>query len=69
MNKDIKGMCLFLGLISVGYVVSLILFVLFTGAKIIKSMMLISVLSIGLVIWGLNSQVKVRLLSLVKTKI
>jgi hypothetical protein len=69
MNKDVKGMCLFLGLISVGYAVSLILFVLFTGAKIIKSMMFISVLSIGLVIWGLNSQVKVRLLSLVKTKI
>jgi hypothetical protein len=69
MNNDIKGMCLFLGLIGVGYAVLLILFTLFTGAKIIKSIMFISVFSTGLVSLGLHSQVKSRLLSLAKTKI
>jgi hypothetical protein len=69
MNNDIKGMCLFLGLIGVGYAVLLILFTLFTGAKIIKSIMFISVFSTGLVSLGLHSQVKNRLLSLAKTKI
>lgn len=64
-----KGMCLFLGLIGVGYAVLLILFTLFTGAKIIKSIMFISVFSTGLVSLGLHSQVKSRLLSLAKTKI
>ncbi len=68
MNNDIKGMCLFLGLIGVGYVVLLILFALFTGAKIIKSIMFISVFSTGLVSLGLNSQVKNRLFSLAKSK-
>jgi hypothetical protein len=69
MNSDMKGMCLFLGLIGVGYAVLLILFTLFTGAKIIKSIMFISVFSTGLVSLGLHSQVKSRLLSLAKTKI
>jgi hypothetical protein len=69
MNNDMKGMCLFLGLIGVGYAVLLILFTLFTGAKIIKSIMFISVFSTGLVSLGLHSQVKSRLLSLAKTKI
>jgi len=68
MNNEIKGMCLFLGLIGVGYAVLLILFALFTGAKIIKSIMFISVFSTGLVSLGLNSQVKNRLLSLAKSK-
>jgi hypothetical protein len=69
MNNDMKGICLFLGLIGVGYAVLLILFTLFTGAKIIKSIMFISVFSTGLVSLGLHSQVKSRLLSLAKTKI
>jgi hypothetical protein len=69
MNSDMKGMCLFLGLIGVGYAVLLILFTFFTGAKIIKSIMFISVFSTGLVSLGLHSQVKSRLLSLAKTKI
>lgn len=69
MNNDMKGMCLFLGLIGVGYAVLLILFTLFTGDKIIKSIMFISIFSTGLVSLGLHSQVKSRLLSLAKTKI
>jgi hypothetical protein len=68
MNNEIKGMCLFLGLIGVGYAVLLILFALFTGAKIIKSIMFISVFSTGLVSLGLNSQVKNRLFNLAKSK-
>jgi len=69
MNNDIKGMCLFLGLIGIGYVALLILFALLTGAKIIKSIMFISVLSSGLVSLGLTSQVKVRLFGYAKSLI
>ncbi len=63
MNNDIKGMCLFLGLIGIGYVALLMLFALFTGAKIIKSILFISAFSIGLVSLGLTSQVKTRLVN------
>jgi hypothetical protein len=61
MNNDIKGMCLFLGLIGVGYVALLILIALLTGAKIIKSIMLISIFSTFLISLGLTPQVKSRL--------
>lgn len=67
MNNDIKGMCLFLGLIGVGYASLLILFALFTGAKIIKSIIFISVFSSGLISLGLTSQVKSRLFSYAKS--
>ena len=67
MNNDMKGLCLFLGLIGVGYVAVLLLFVLFTGAKIIKSIIFISVFSLGLINIGLNLQVKKRLYSYLKT--
>ena len=67
MNNDIKGMCLFLGLIGVGYAVLLILFALFTGAKIIKSIIFISVFSSGLISLGLTYQVKNRLVSHAKS--
>ena len=66
MNNDIKGMCLFLGLIGVGYVALLVLFALFTGAKIIKSIIIISVISTSLVSLGLTAQVKNRLCSYAK---
>jgi hypothetical protein len=61
MNNDIKGMCLVLGLVGVGYAALLILFALFTGAKIIKSIILISVFSSSLISLGLTPQVKNRL--------
>jgi len=67
MNNDMKGICLFLGLIGVGYAALLILFALFTGAKIIKSIMFISVFSTGLLSLGLTSQVKQRLFSYAKS--
>lgn len=67
MNNDIKGMCLFLGLICLGYVALLILVGLLTGAKIIKSIMFISIFSTFLISLGLTSQVKNRLFNYLKT--
>ena len=61
MNNDIKGMCIFLGLIGLGYVALLILVALLTGAKIIKSIMFISIFSTFLISLGLTPQVKNRL--------
>jgi hypothetical protein len=69
MNNDIKGMCLVLGLIGLGYTVLLIIFALFTGAKIIKSVIFITVFSSGLISLGLSSKVKTRLLSYAKSLI
>jgi len=68
MNKDIQGVCLTLGLIGLGYVALLILVALFTGAKIIKSIMFISVFSSFLISLGLTPQVKDRLANFVKLK-
>lgn len=67
MNNDIKGMCLFLGLIGLGYVALLILVALLTGAKIIKSIMFISIFSTFLISLGLTPQVKNRLYNYLKT--
>jgi len=67
MNNDIKGMCLFLGLIGIGYVALLILFALFTGVKIIKSIIFITILSSTLISLGLTHQVKGRLFSYAKS--
>ncbi|BAJ01685.1 hypothetical protein [Shewanella violacea] len=67
MNNDIKGMCLLLGLIGIGYVALLILFALFTGAKIFKSIMFISVFSSALISLGLTVQVKNRLFGYAKS--
>ena len=66
MNNDIKGMCLFLGLIGIGYVALLMFFALITGIKIVKSIIFISVISSGLISLGLTSQVKTRLFSYAK---
>lgn len=67
MNNDIKGMCLFLGLIGLGYVALLILVALLTGAKIIKSILFISLFSTFLISLGLTPQVKNRLVNYLKT--
>jgi hypothetical protein len=67
MNNDIKGMFLFLGLIGIGYVALLILLALLTGAKTIKSIMLISIFSTFLISLGLTPQVKDRLFNYLKT--
>jgi hypothetical protein len=59
-------MCLFLGLIGIGYVALLILLALLTGAKIIKSIMFISIFSTFLISLGLTPQVKNRLYNYLK---
>ena len=67
MNNDVKGICLFLGMIGLGYTALLLLVALLTGAKIIKSIMFISVFSTLLVSLGLTPQVKNRLYNYLKS--
>jgi len=69
MNNDIKGMCLFLGMIGLAYVALLILIALFTGAKIVKSIMFIFAFYAGLISLGLTTQIKNRLFSYAKSVI
>jgi hypothetical protein len=68
MNKELKGLCLFLGLIGLAYTAVLILCMFFTGIKIIKSILFISIFSSFLVSLGLTSEVKRRLVEAVKAK-
>jgi len=67
MNNELKGMCLFLGLLGLTYVALLLLLVLFTGVKIAKSIVFISIFSSALLTFGLSSQVKTRLVSYFQT--
>ncbi len=67
MNNDVKGICLFLGLIGLGYVALLIIVALLTGAKIIKSIFFISIFSSFLISLGLTPQVKCRLSNYLKS--
>lgn len=67
MNNDIKGICLFLGLIGIGYVALLIVVALLTGAKIVKSILFISILSSFLISLGLTPRVKSRLSNYLKS--
>lgn len=68
MNKDLQGICLTLGLIGLGYVALLILVALITGAKILQSILFISVFSSFLISLGLTPQVKNRLANYLKVK-
>lgn len=68
MNKDIKGICLFLGFIGLAYMAMLILLTLFTGVKILKSILFIGMLSSMLVSLGLTPQVKERLFVFARSK-
>jgi hypothetical protein len=68
MNKDVKGLCLFLGMIGLAYAAILILTMLFTGVKILKSILFISAFSSFLVSLGLTIQVKQRLVDVIKQK-
>jgi len=67
MNNDVKGICLFLGLIGLGYVALLIIITLLTGAKIVKSILAISIFSSFLISLGLTPQVKNRLSNYLKS--
>lgn len=68
MNKDLQGICLTLGLIGLGYVALLILVALITGAKVLQSILFISVFSSFLISLGLTPQVKSRLANYLKVK-
>ena len=68
MNNDFKGLCLFLGMMGLAYVVMLLVLLAFTGLKIVKSILVIFVLSSGLLAFGLKSEVKARLIRIVKAK-
>ncbi len=68
MNADMKGLCLTLGLVGLGYVALLIIVALLTGAKVIKSIMFISVFSSFLISLGLTPQVKNRLATYLKSQ-
>lgn len=68
VNKDIKGFCLFLGMVGLAYAAILALTMLFTGVKILKSIVFISAFSSFLVSLGLTSQVKHRLIQVIKQK-
>ncbi len=65
-NKKIRDVCLCLGTIGLAYVVLLMVFMLLTGAKIIKSIMLIATFSSMLFTFGLSDQVRTRLKQQVK---
>lgn len=69
MNKELKGLCLFLGIIGLAYTAILILCVLFTGVKMVKSILFISVFSSFLVSLGLTLEVKRRLVKAIKAKV
>ena len=69
MNKDIQGMCLFLGMIGLAYAAILVLTMVFTGVKILKSIIFISAFSSFLISLGLTPQVKQRLVQTIKAKI
>ena len=68
MNNEIKGMCLFLGMIGLAYVMLLIVAMAFTGAKLLKAIVLIFTFSSFLVSLGLTPQVKRRIGLYLKTK-
>lgn len=69
MSKEIKGMCLFLGMIGLAYVAILILIMVFTGVKILKSIIFISAFSSFLVSLGLTPEVKQRLVQTIKARL
>ena len=69
MNKDVKGMCLFLGMIGLAYAAILVLTMVFTGVKILKSIVFISAFSSFLISLGLTPEVKQKLVRVIKAKV
>tara|TARA_R110000751_G_scaffold307898_2_gene434423 strand:+ start:217022 stop:217243 length:222 start_codon:yes stop_codon:yes gene_type:complete len=69
VNKDLKGLCLFLGMIGLAYAAILIITMLFTGVKILKSIVFISAFSSFLISLGLTPHVKQRLVQVIKQKV
>lgn len=69
MNKDMKGMCLALGFIGLTYVMALLVVAAFTGLKIYKSIVFITMLSSALITFGLTPQVRSRLVDYFKSNL
>lgn len=69
MSKDVKGMCLFLGMIGLAYAAILIITMAFTGIKILKSIVFISAFSSFLISLGLTQEVKHKLVRVIKAKV
>ena len=69
MNKDVKGMCLFLGMIGLAYAAILVLTMVFTGVKILKSIVFISAFSSFLISLGLTTAVKRKLVRVIKARV
>lgn len=67
MNKEIKGVLLCMGIMGFAYVLLLILLVCFTGAKIIKTILIIAICATMLFSLGLSDKVKRRLKAHVQT--
>ncbi|MBU2917351.1 hypothetical protein KO505_05140 [Psychrosphaera sp. F3M07] len=67
MRDDLKGLCLFLGMLSLGYVALLLAVAIFTGAKIYKGIFLIGLIAASLITLGLNKQVKNRIIDFTKS--
>ncbi|MCJ8273247.1 MAG: hypothetical protein MJK04_28080 [Psychrosphaera sp.] len=61
MSKEMRDVCLCMGTIGMAYALLLMMFVLFTGAKIIKSVMIIAAFSTMLFSIGLSPAVRNRL--------
>ena len=69
MNKDIKGMCLAVGFIGLAYVTTLIMVAAFTGLKIYKSIVFITLLCSALITFGLTAQTRQRLKDYLKSQL
>ena len=67
INENVKGLCLFLGMIGLAYVAVLLLIAFFTGIKIVKSIAFIAVFCSGLISIGLTAQVKRRLVTHIRS--
>jgi hypothetical protein len=67
MKDDLKGLCLFLGMLSLGYMMLLVAVAIFTGAKIYKGIFLIGLVTATLITLGLNKQVKSRIIDFTKS--
>jgi len=60
-NKEVQGLCLCLSIMGLTYVLMLMVLVMFTGAKLYKTIFIVVTLSSILFTLGLNSHVKSRL--------
>jgi hypothetical protein len=60
-NKEVQGLCLCLAVMGLTYALLLMLFILFTGVKLYKTVVIVITLSSIFFTLGLNAQIKNRL--------